>query len=132
MVKIDMQDLISKQMAMDALEQGFKDVTKGIDKLSPTYRLTKAVTGIYKCYIGKLSPVQPESHWIPCSERLPEEDKDVLCKTLGGVMFVASYGKLHRWTDEKGWIITPSLERAGINLVDWWMPLPEFYKEVEE
>lgn len=49
-----MQDLISKQMAMDALEQGFKDVIKGIDKLSPTYELTKAVTGIYKCYIGKL------------------------------------------------------------------------------
>jgi len=30
------------------------------------------------------------------TEKLPEEDKDVLCKTLAGVIFVASYGKLHR------------------------------------
>lgn len=73
--------------------------------------------------------IDAEPHWIPCSERLPEEDKDVLCKTLAEVMFVASYGKLHRWTDEKGWIITPSLERVGISSVDYWMPLPEFYKE---
>ena len=73
-----------------------------------------------------------ESRWIPVTEKLPEEDKDVLCKTLAGVIFVASYGKLHRWTDEKGWIITPSLERAGISFVDWWMPLPEFYKEGEK
>lgn len=74
----------------------------------------------------RLMSLKPESKWIPCSERLPEEDKDVLCKTLAGVIFVASYGKLHRWTDEKGWIITPSLERAGISFVDYWMPLPDF------
>ena len=37
----------------------------------------------------KQGKADAESHWIPCSERLPEEDKDVLCKTLGGVMFVA-------------------------------------------
>ncbi|WP_405285588.1 hypothetical protein [Methanobrevibacter sp.] len=37
-----------------------------------------------------------ESRWIPVTEKLPEEDKDVLCKTLAGVIFVASYGKLHR------------------------------------
>ena len=53
-------DLISKEQAIDALEEGFKDVTKGIDKLSPTYGLTKAVTGIYKCFIGKLPSAQPE------------------------------------------------------------------------
>ena len=82
--------------------------------------------------IGWLDKLEEESHWIPCEERLPEEDKDVLCKTLGGLMFVASYGKLHPWTDEKGWIITPSLERAGISFVDQWMPLPEFKKGVEE
>ena len=82
--------------------------------------------------MGWLDELEEKSRWIPCSERLPEEDKDVLCKTLAGVMFVASYGKLHKWTDEKGWIITPSLERAGISFVDYWMPLPEFYKGVTE
>ncbi len=53
-------DTISKQVAIDALEEGFKDVTEGVNKLSPTYELIKAVTGIYKCLIGKLPPAQPE------------------------------------------------------------------------
>ena len=41
-------------------------MTRGIDKLSPTYGLTKAVTGIYKSYIGMLSPVQLEI--VHCKE----------------------------------------------------------------
>ena len=54
-------DLIDRRAAIDALEEGFKDATEGVDKLSPTYGLIKAVTGIYKCLIGKLPPAQPET-----------------------------------------------------------------------
>ena len=57
-------DLIDRQAAIDALEEGFKDATEGVDKLSPTYGLIKAVTGIYKCLIGKLPSAQPE----PCED----------------------------------------------------------------
>lgn len=53
-------DAISRQSAIDALEQGFKDATDGLDKLSPTRGLIEAVTGIYKCYIKQLPPIQPE------------------------------------------------------------------------
>ena len=59
-----MADLIDRQVAIDALEEGFKDATEGVDKLSPTYGLIKAVTGIYKCLIGKLPSAQPE----PCDD----------------------------------------------------------------
>lgn len=53
-------DIIYRNAAIDALEEGFKDATEGVDKLSPTYGLIKAVTGIYKCLIGKLPSAQPE------------------------------------------------------------------------
>lgn len=61
-----MSDAISRQSVIDALEQGFKDTTNGLDKLSPTRGLIKAVTGIYKCYIEQLPPAQPEI--IRCRE----------------------------------------------------------------
>lgn len=121
-----MSDLISRQVAIDTLEEGFKDATEGVDKLSPTYGLIKAVTGIYKCLIGKLPP---EPHWISCSERLPEEDVDVLCQTFGGTILVASYGTLYPypWSTEKGWI-TAEFTRFSKETVTAWMPLPEPYK----
>lgn len=55
-----MDELISRQSTIDALEQGFKDVTNGLDKFSPTRGLIEAVTGIYKCYIEQLQPIQSE------------------------------------------------------------------------
>lgn len=55
-----MNDAINRQSAIDALEQGFKDATDGLDKLSPTRGLIEAVTGIYKCYIKQLPPIQSE------------------------------------------------------------------------
>lgn len=62
-----MVDAISRKDAINALEQGFKDATNGLDKSSPTRELIKAVTGIYKCYIEELQPIQPEpkkGKWI--------------------------------------------------------------------
>lgn len=53
-----MNDLISRQSVIDALEQGFKDATNGLNKFSPTRELIKAVTGIYKCYIEQLPTIQ--------------------------------------------------------------------------
>lgn len=148
MVKMDTQDLVSKQMAMDALEQGFKDVTNGIDKLSPTYGLTKAVTGIYKCLIGKLPPVQPEilacgegelnvqsdPRWIPVTERLPEKEGFYLV-TLEhkygdetNIRFFKNYETNIRFfkceSGERYW------SKWGNETITAWMPLPEPYKEV--
>lgn len=70
-------DIIYRNAAIDALEEGFKDATEGVDKLSPTYGLIKAVTGIYKCLIGKLPPATTEQDWIPVNEEMPPLRHDV-------------------------------------------------------
>ena len=135
MVKMDTQNLVSKQMAIDALEEGFKDVTVGINKFGPTYGLIEAVTGIYKCLIGKLPPVQPEilacgegelnvqsdPRWIPVAERLPRKS---------GVYTV---------TDSEGDVVrfvfnthSDSSRKYWYRCAKAWMPLPEPYKEVIE
>lgn len=130
---MDTQNCINRQDAIDALEEGFKDVTEGIDKFSPTHGLIEAVTGIYKCLIGKLPPVQPEilacgegelnvqsdPRWIPVTERLPKKS---------GVYTV---------TDHKGDVVrfvfivgSDSSRKYWYRCAKTWMPLPEPYKGV--
>lgn len=76
--------------------------------------------------VMELKPYRlPESktgRWIPCSERLPENDAYVLCTTItakGRRSVVRGY------YSEKVWV-------CGMNSnVIAWMPLPEPYKEYE-
>lgn len=65
--------------------------------------------------IQSLPPVQPEPHWIPCSERLPEEHEEVLTyDSVFGITFDSiRNGK---------WRKQPVA----------WMPLPTPYKGGEE
>ena len=65
-----------------------------------------------------------EPHWIPVTERTPEEDVDVLCKTFSGARLVASYGILNPWHKEKGWI-TSEFNRLSKEMIKEWMQLPE-------
>ena len=70
---------------------------------------------------------QPEPHWIPCSERLPEEERKVYLvtyKTLHGRRYVRDLqtnyvGETPRYV---GW----SKKVKGEVIA--WMPLPEPYK----
>ena len=71
------------------------------------------------------TPTVPQ--WIPVSERLPEENVDVLCQSISGLMVVASYGKLNPWSDEKGWI-SAELTRFHEDFFEAWMPLPNQYQ----
>ena len=70
-------------------------------------------------------------HWIPCSERLPEIDKEVLV-TDGEIYWVCSLFEspdiedgLYQWEDNYG---------HWHELDTWiaWMPLPEPYKGGEQ
>lgn len=78
--------------------------------------------------IGKYEEEVPEQRWIPCSERLPEERKEVLvCYDYKGHRFVligTLYGeKFHGYDDE---YLTP--EGRKYRKAVAWMPLPEPWK----
>lgn len=68
---------------------------------------------------GKAEAMQ----WIPCSERLPDEEMKCLVslKGIGGV-YIAQFEGDH-WLSAGGW--THPMH------YDAWMPLPEPYKEDE-
>lgn len=64
--------------------------------------------------------------WIPCSERMPEREKDVLV-SFGDETFVIA------WYDEKDDQWKNSSTGFVINSVIWaWMPLPDPYSEEEQ
>ena len=104
-----MQDLISRQAA--------------IEKISETIWDT-AVANDVKTILKELPSAQPEQRWIPCSERLPDDDRTKVV-TLANGNVEAGYYSNGDW-----WCIgdTISLENP---IVIAWMPLPEPYKEGE-
>lgn len=69
-----------------------------------------------------------ENDWIPVSERLPEEETDVLICNINGDVKIARGSYSTEIADEFIWYT--SGWRFGKVIA--WMPLPEAYKEKEE
>ena len=64
--------------------------------------------------------------WIPCSERLPEEDQEVLATTnWGDVTYAWRY-------DNNKWFIHEGNTNATTDDILAWMPMPEPYKGGEQ
>ena len=80
------------------------------------------------CKYSEMPSIIDEPHWIPCSERLPSDDKDYLV-TDGESMAVGYYR-----TDAKAWDnvnfgwLEHREETCGLKTVVAWMPLPEPYE----
>ena len=134
-----MDDLISRQAAIDEAKEWIDAVYfEENDK-----RERKAI----ECFIGSLKNMpsaQPEQQWIPCSERLPEEDfwsgrgrqfsEHVL------VTIVNRGNDDERFTDiaqtvDGIWQLSHDVD-GDCSLPNWceviaWMPLPEPYKGEE-
>ena len=101
----------------DALKYDFGEIDDGLCKRTELYVTNEA--------IAQQPTIEAEPHWIPCSERLPEEKGEYL------VTYHPCY-----WDDVEGEI------RVGIDTfrgrTTWakkkyqrviaWMPLPEPYK----
>lgn len=107
-------DCISRKQAIDALDKHI-DTFDAID--------TNYLSGLRTAMsiLKEMPSAQP--HWIPCSERLPEEDEDVLVCSEEGDIDIACWMP-EQWTDE------PHIEWwSGEYRVDAvaWMPLPEPY-----
>ena len=74
-------------------------------------------------YDPKHKPERKKGRWIPCSERLPEKFRRVLCTIQDGEQLYVSLGAFIRHTDAPG---NPDFSVVA------WMPLPEEpYKEEE-
>ena len=115
-------DTISRQAAIDALHMHIM-YRKGTD--SNKKRLDE--------WINNLPSVQPETHWIPCSERLPEHDNEVLLTVWDAeddyVEVYKGFYQGHEWWTQ--WCHGCSKikdEPCGENIVIAWMPLPEPYR----
>lgn len=134
-------DLIDRQAAIDALSKlmdtdGFRDGW-AVSRMN------------VKCMLESLPSAQPEQRWIPCSERLPEDDTDVLISyryeegegDSGHVEIdITSYGDMyfggnavHDPTGRrvKHWR-QPFEHFTSNNEVIAWMPLSEPYREEGE
>lgn len=63
--------------------------------------------------------------WIPVSERLPADEKWVLCLTNTGMYWIAMWNYCNDglWTDHETW--------SSKTYITHWMPLPEPPKEDE-
>ena len=128
-----MNDLISRQDAIKAIE----DLPNCYNGFSDTY--DKA------CIIGTLEEVPSAQQWIPCEERLPEDDTDVLISyrykegegdTRNIKIDITSYGTMYfggnavrdyAKNNIKYW--RPPFQYFNSNYeVIAWMPLPESYR----
>ena len=115
-----MQDLISRQAAIDAATYG-----------NPQTAWQR---------IEALPSVQPE-RWIPCSERLPEKNGRYLvtrglkaCNSIWNRVYIVNYTDLMGLKAEKIWW-DGNVGKSDFEPIDdviAWMPLPEPYKGEKE
>ena len=77
---------------------------------------------------------RPQGEWIPCSERLPEEDGDYLVTLENGVVKILGYSTTQRTTYPKGFyhIEDGFSWRQVQNPVVAWMPLPKPWKGADD
>jgi len=132
-----MDELISKQAAIDALAEHEK---------SRGHNYTLFVDIVSECaeIIRDLPSAEPEQRWIPCSERLPEEDVEVLITyrykegegdTSHADIDITTYGQMYfggnKVGNHKHWRQPFEYFESNYEVVAW-MPLPQAYKAESE
>ena len=120
-----MADMIDRQAAIDALNEVSEHYTEKGREWHPHVDFMIDA-------IKDLPPVQPEQRWIPCSERLPENEYVLISKKptkISGSKWSVAIairtadprsGKI-QWRDSGFGVIEDDKVLA-------WMPLPEPYK----
>jgi len=124
---INVGDMISREAVLDIVRFENKWL---FDSRSNNRDTDIAFNGIIS-KVSDLLPVTPKAMWIPCNERLPEENEYVgdVCKYY---LIQDEYGDMHvAHLSKVGWIPMDSLKAIGNEIVAW-MPLPEPYKAESE
>ena len=110
-----MDDLISRQAAIEAIEEMQMPIMRSE---FPEERFV--FTGMSEALnvIKQLPSAQPEQRWIPCSERLPEDDVEVFVYLFDGQSpYIAWVCDCHWYTED--------FEVEKENYPTAWMPLPD-------
>ena len=131
-----MDDSISRKAAIDALWKAlyeYEDETEKQFQESEDldvgdwigHRIfVQNMNDIDRQTILNLPSAQPDTHWIPCSERMPERaDSVIICYKAGDYTLVSTGRYLYKF---KMWYVDVVGDlRDGVTA---WMPLPEPYK----
>ena len=118
-----MSDLISRKKVLTILNRHTRSGGRDVDG---DYVPPDITIGA-KQEIKELPPEQPEPHWIPCSERLPDEAGGYLCTCIDARRLLVA---LIKWQPKmKSWNLSGA--RAYWKVIAW-MPLPEPYQAESE
>ena len=114
------KDTIYRQAAIDAMANTLWHYPNECYKNLNVYEFAKALA---EMGLRSLPSAQPEQRWIPCSERLPKEDVEVLVTDDAGGMVTIDVDRCGRYEDtgERFWYTSQH--------VTAWMPLPECYQD---
>lgn len=117
-----MNDLISRQNAIDALKEYEVVESDNFTKTDPIIMMTVATIANCIEEIVNLPSVKPEPKWIPVSERLPEEGRYLVTRydyvTKSSFIDILWFKKNTWWNRQ----ITGNFSVVA------WMPLPEPYR----
>ena len=118
-----MGDTISRQAAIDAMTNTLWHYPNECYRNLNEYEFAK---GLAELGLKSVPSAQPEQRWIPCSERLPENDEEVLATTAWGDVTIAE--RIYPPINDTCWFIHDGNTNATIDDVVAWMPLPEPYR----
>lgn len=97
-----------------------------VDKLLALFGDWRVEEGTAEGFVGTIKdlietvPTIEQPHWIPCSERLPEEQQEVLITAFHDTVMIA-------WLEDEEWT-NDAITFTDGSKVNAWMPLPECYR----
>lgn len=109
------------------------DADAMIDRLKEWDTNDKTDKALYNFTLNRINEqptIQPEPHWIPCSERLPKYGKNVLITNDKGNVRYGRFRGVEFWKEDGDSYWT--WKQNTIEHVLAWMPLSEPYKDGEQ
>ena len=124
-----MSDNISRQAAIDALRYAQHRFTVA-DEAGGMGTVKWSEHVIYFAAAERVLTELPSANavqgWTPCSERLPQDDGDVIMTNNMGQVKVGYHSEGRWWFIKDDGYMTGVNDNANVILA--WMPLPEPYK----